>query len=110
MEGLQNRHQQYVNSIADLSETVTLLKGSIDSGRLDEERSERVKRCLQSCEVGLVKLLEKSQKLRKNGELEGFRQKRWTQLQRLCYPFRASTLGKLRKIVDNVRERLKLAI
>ena len=98
------------NSIDDLHRTLISLKGSLDSDELDEERKDRVKRCLHSCEDSLTKLSEKSQKLRKDGQPEGVRQKTWAELQRAWYPFRAGTLAKLRDIVSDVRERLKLAM
>jgi hypothetical protein len=98
------------DSIDDLSRTLALLKASLDSDELDEERKNRVKRCLQSSEESLAKLSQKSQKLRKHGQPEGLRQKAWAEIQRAWYPFRASTLAKLREIVDDVRERLKLAV
>ena len=98
------------DSIDDLSRTLTLLKASLDSNELDKETKERVMRCLHSGEESLVKLSRKSQKLRKYGQPEGLRQKAWAELQRSWYPFRASTLAKLREIVADVRERLKLAL
>ena len=98
------------DSIDDLSRTLALLTASLGSDELDEEKKDRVKRCLHSCEGNLVKLSAKSQKLRKYGQPEGGRQKAWAELQRGWYPFRASTLAKLREIVADVCERLKLAI
>ena len=98
------------NSIDDLSRTLISLKASLDSEDLDKEKRDRVKRSLHSCEERLIKLSQKSQKLRKYGQPVGVRQKAWTELQRAWYPFRAGTLAKLRDIVGDVRERLKLAV
>ena len=97
-------------SIADLSKTLTLLVASLEREQLDEERTEQVKSCLQSCESGLSQLSKKLQKLQKYGELKLLQQKTQSQLQRAWYPFRASTLVKLREIAENVQERLKLAL
>jgi ankyrin repeat domain-containing protein 50 len=96
--------------VDDLSRTLALLKSILDSDELDEEKKERVKRCVHLCEESLVKLSQKSQKLRKYEQPEGLRQKAWAELQRGWYPFRASTLAKLREIVADVRDRLKLAV
>jgi ankyrin repeat domain-containing protein 50 len=98
------------DSIDDLSRTLALLKGSLVSDVLDEEKKDQVKRCLQSCEESLAKLSQKSQKLRKYGQPRGARQKAWAELQRVWYPFRTSTLAKLRELVADVRERLQLAV
>ena len=98
------------DSIDDLGRTLALLKASLESDKLDEEKKDRVKRCLHSCEKSLVKLSEKAQKLRKCGQPDGFRQTAWAELQRAWYPFRASSLAKLREIVAEVQEQLKLAV
>ena len=98
------------DSIADLSKTLTLLKALLDNGSLDREKGERAKTCLQCCEEGLSKLSRKSQKLRKYKEPVGVRQKAWAELQRSWYPFRTSTLAKLREIVNDVLEQLNMAL
>ncbi|EMC97141.1 hypothetical protein BAUCODRAFT_106474 [Baudoinia panamericana UAMH 10762] len=98
------------DAIADLSKTLGLLKGSLERERLDDERSERVKTCLRSCEDGLRKLSAKLQELRKHGTPRGVRQKILSEAQRMLYPFRAETLLKLRQDVEGIQERLKLAI
>lgn len=97
-------------SIADLGRTLILLKDSLNRGDLDQARVERVQRCLQSCETGLIKLSEKLQKLRKSSLPAGWRQKAVSELQRAWYPFRAGTLSKLQGNVASVQDRLKLAI
>ena len=66
--------------VDDLCRTLALLKASLNSDELDEEKKDRVKRCLHSCEESLVKLSQKSQKLRKYRQLEGIRQKAWAEL------------------------------
>ena len=68
------------NSIDDLSRTLISLKVSLDSEDLDKEKRDRVKRSLHSCEERLIKLSQKSQKLRKYGQPVGVLQKAWTEL------------------------------
>jgi hypothetical protein len=97
-------------SIDDLSRTLISLKASLSNDDLDQEKKDRVKSCIHLCEGSLGKLSQKSQKLRKSGQPEGFRQNAWAELQRTWYPFRASTLAKLREIVAEAREQLKLAV
>lgn len=70
------------DSIDDLHRTLISLKGSLDSDELDEEKEDRVKRCLHSCEDSLIKLSQKAQKLRKYEQPEGVRKKALAQLQR----------------------------
>ncbi|SMR60828.1 unnamed protein product [Zymoseptoria tritici ST99CH_1E4] len=98
------------NSIADLYETLALLKVSLDDKELDHDRAERAKEALESCKDGLTKLSKKLQKLQTHDKPQGSRQRLWAEFQRGSYPFKASTLAKLREIVDDVMERLKLAL
>ena len=98
------------DSVADLSRILTLLNVSLDKGHLDEERKEQVKRCLQSCKGALNKLSKKSQKLQKYSQPEGLWQQVRAEGQRMWYPLRASTLAKLQELVDDIRERLQLAL
>ncbi|SMY29321.1 unnamed protein product [Zymoseptoria tritici ST99CH_1A5] len=98
------------NSIADLNTTLALLKVSLDDKELDHDRAERAKEALESCKDGLTKLSKKLQKLQTHEKPQGLRQRLWSEFQRGSYPFKASTLAKLREIVDDVMERLKLAL
>ncbi|KAI9654916.1 MAG: hypothetical protein M1821_005669 [Bathelium mastoideum] len=98
------------DSIADLSNTLILLKDTLENGGLDGKRTERVKSCLESCYGSLAELSKKLQELRKHDKLEGLRRKARSEMQRMWYPFRKETLAKLRANVGDVRERLKLAL
>ncbi|SMR63968.1 unnamed protein product [Zymoseptoria tritici ST99CH_3D1] len=98
------------NSIADLNTTLALLKVSLDDKELDHDRAERAKEALENCKDGLMKLSKKLQKLQTHDKPQGSRQRLWAEFQRGSYPFKASTLAKLREIVDEVMERLKLAL
>ena len=96
--------------IDDLCKTFKLLEQTHGQQGLDPARSERVEQCLGSCVGGLDKLDRKLQKLQTHSTPSELRQKTWTELQRLYYPFRESTLAKLRKIVKDLREHLSLAL
>ena len=96
--------------VADLTNTLKLLKESLEDGQLDGDRKQRVKSCLQSCEEGLTRLSKKLQKLRTHEEPTGLRQKTWAEIQRARYPLRTRTLAKLREIVADIQDRLKLAL
>ncbi|KAL9096722.1 MAG: hypothetical protein Q9165_001210 [Trypethelium subeluteriae] len=98
------------DAIADLAKTLSLLKATLEREDLDEERSDRVRTCIRSCEEGLIKLSEKLQKLKICGTAEGIRQKILSNVQRMWYPFRAETLAKLRENVEDIQGRLGLAL
>lgn len=97
-------------SIVDLSETLVLLKDSLEQGGLEAKRAERVKSCLESCRSGLKELESKREELHKYDKTGGWQQKARWEMQKLKYPFRKDTLAKLRGNVADVRERLKLAL
>lgn len=97
-------------SIKDLSDTLSLLKETLEGGGLDERRKERVQICLESCTGGLAELSKRLDELRKHEKPQGLRQKARAELQKAWYPFRKETLTRLRSHVADVRERLKLAI
>ena len=44
------------------------------------------------------------------GDSKGIRHKDWTEIQRSWYPFRTSTVAKLRDIIDDVLEQVNLAL
>jgi Cdc6-like AAA superfamily ATPase len=69
-----------------------------------------VKEGLDDCANGVDNLEKKLEKLRTHPAPIGFRQKAWAEVQRLYYPFRESTLAKLREIVGDLRGRLALAL
>ncbi|KAI9686777.1 MAG: hypothetical protein M1822_002837 [Bathelium mastoideum] len=98
------------DSITDLTDTLSLLKDSLENGGLDRKRTERVQSCLKSCNSGLTELSKKLEELRKYDDPEGFRQKARSGMQRMLYPFRKETLAKLRGNVGDVRERLRVAL
>ena len=96
--------------IDDLCKTFELLEETLGRQGLDPARSERVEQCLGSCVGGLDKLKTKLHKLQTHSVPSGLRQKTWAEVQRLYYPFRESTLAKLREIVKDLREHLSLAL
>jgi hypothetical protein len=98
------------NCVSDLCKTFKLLEETVDRQSLDPARSERVEQCLGSCVSSLEKLKKKLQKLQTHLTPSGLRQKTWSELQRLYYPFKESTLAKIREIVTDLREHLSLAV
>ena len=96
--------------IDDLRKTFKLLEETLGRQGLNPARSERVERCLGSCVGGLDKLKKKLQKLLTHSTPSGLRQKTWAELQRLYYPFKESTLVKIRETVADLRDHLSLAV
>ena len=71
---------------------------------------ERAKQELYDCGNGVDKLEKKLEKLRTHPVSNGFQQKVWAEVQRLHYPFKESTLAKLREIAVDLRGRLALMV
>jgi hypothetical protein len=98
------------NSVADLSSTLTILQTALHDDTLDEERSDRVETCLQSCVLSLMALSTEAQKLRKTAQPVGPKQKIVWAAQRLQYPFQAKTLARLRASVSEMQGHLQIAL
>jgi hypothetical protein len=97
-------------SVADLSSTLTILQTALNDDTLDEERSDRVESCLQSCVQALVTLSTEAQKLKKVAQPVGSKQKITWGAQRLQYPFQAKTLAKFKIAVGDMQGRLQVAL
>ena len=96
--------------IADLGKTFTLLQDPLGGAGLDPARAVRVKECLDSCIGGLEKLHKKLQKLHTHSLPSGLRQKAWAEVQMSYYPFKESTIAKLREVVADLGGQLALAL
>jgi hypothetical protein len=98
-----------VSSISTLSSILELLKSSIGDKKFDGKIMENVSKSIESCEEGILAL---QKKLRKVKEVENvdLKSKVHDLGRRALYPFRESTLVKLREIVDDVRSNLALAL
>lgn len=93
------------DTIEDLNKTLALLKDTVENDTLDVAKKDRVKDCVEACETSLEELDEEKLKIQPipNNTIR-------SHLKRIKYPFRQSTLQKLRKLVGDVQDRLKLAL
>lgn len=94
--------------VSDLEKSLTLMRSQLEDKKLGEAPVQRVRECLSSLEENMTRLSQKLKKLRTFDQPQGIRQKVWSDIQRLHYPFRVSTLAKLRETVDNAQHRLQL--
>ena len=98
------------DGIACLYKTFTLLQDTLSSSGLDPARVEQAHKCLDSCDDALHKVKKKLGKLQTHPLPCGFRQKTSATVQRSLYPFKESTLAKLRELVSDLYEQLSLAL
>ena len=96
--------------ISDLEKSLTLLKSQLEDNRISGAPAHRVRECLSSLEEAVNRLSQKLRKLQTYQQPQGFRQKVWSDMQRLHYPFKVSTLNKLREIVDDAQRNLQLTV
>ncbi|GAW16521.1 hypothetical protein ANO14919_059510 [Xylariales sp. No.14919] len=111
-EGYSDDVRQAYNCIADLNKTFALLDNRLRSMQTVNPGSNivnRVVECLTACTDEVQHLERKLKKLHKQNP-NGFAQKAQASVLRASYPFRASTLEKLKEIVQELMGHLKLAI
>ena len=98
-------------SIDSLESTLLALKRTLDRGSLSSSVAANVTKSIKSCEAGFRKLEEKLKKVKLSSNSQvGWQERAKGQLKRALYPFRESTLAKLREIVNEQRDHLKLAL
>lgn len=98
-------------SVESLNSTLLILKRTLSRGTLPPEIAEDVLKSIKSCESGFEKLEKKLKKVKTEGSGQsGWQEKAKNQLKRAAYPFRESTLVKLREIVNEQRSHLSLAV
>lgn len=97
-------------SVEALGKTFHLLQHTVQNKKFDASLVGRVDEALISCQAGLETLRKKLEKIKIASEEGGFREKMSNKIQRTAYPFRESTLVKLREIVNELRGDLGLAL
>jgi hypothetical protein len=94
--------------LENLTATLQQLQLALAKQDTDSAAAAQVNRCLEACRAGIDRLSRKLDKIRQNGP------PRHGQLSSLVrsatYPFKESTLMKLRETVSELREQLNLAV
>lgn len=93
-----------------LIKTFVVLKRSMSSSILRKDVVERVEESISSCETGLATLDKKLAKIKCNSKVNDWKEKTSARLQRTLYPFKESTLIKLKELCNELCENLKLAM
>ena len=97
-------------SIEELSKTLKLLAVVIDSKEFNGNIVDRVENSIESSTESLRKLERKLNKVRVVALQNGWKDKAKAQFQRTLYPFKESTLAKLRESSSEARDNLSLAL
>lgn len=96
-------------SVESLGKTLEILLVTLNNEDLSETAAKNVSSSIAACKVGIDEL---NSKLAKVHTFLGtsFQARFLEEGRRLIYPFRASTLHKLREIVSDIRANLELAL
>ena len=108
----ENDMKKMYTSIETLTRTFTALKGTLNSPCLNIDLVQRVEASIWACEDGIGCLHKKLKKIdmathNKNGIWDA---KMRPKLQRALYPFKESTLVKLREVSNGLLDNLRLAL
>ena len=124
-KGLLDYYDSYKNSgaavttmytqLEALASTLVLLNKVIDRGlaQLDPEIARNAEDSIENCRAGLSRLEKKLVKVRKASQDEnvgGLRQQLGKQIQRATFPFKESTLVKLREVAMELRNDVGLVL
>jgi hypothetical protein len=97
-------------SIKTVENTLQLLHDSANGRQLDSASIQGVRDSMQRLEVNFGKLDKKLQKIKDGKGAGGFREQAKAQLTRVSYPFKESTILKLRDIIHDQKCDLLLAL
>ena len=97
-------------SIEALTETFKLLDSAIHSKVLSHDSVQRVEESIRSAEKGLYSLRKKLDKVRLVPLQSGWKAKGMAQFRRTLFPFKESTLARLKELGIELRQDLTLAL
>lgn len=98
-------------SIEALAGTFMVLERSISSSTLSKDATQRVNESTESCKQGISALNKKLAKIHLQTDQDSRWKKRsWARLKGTLYPFKESTLMKLKERCNDLRDNLTLAV
>ena len=97
-------------SIEELSKTLKLLAVATDSKEFNGDIVDRIRNSIESSTESLRNLEHKLNKVRVVALQDGWKDKAKAQFRRALYPFKESTLAKLRELSSEARDNLSLAL
>ena len=110
-KGAEDDVKRMYSSVEQLTKTFIHLRRSIQHGQFSRDVVARVEESIRMCENGLLTLQKKLLKI--NGATQGnagWSYKLRSQFQRALYPFKESTIVKLKEICSDLQSSLALAL
>ena len=106
----ENDVSMTMRSLESLVETFHLLEMIVKDRDLKPELAGRLEASIVACKDGVDSLKKKLEKIKQNGSPVSLQEKARSQARRVLYPFRQSTLVKLREIVSDLRNNVSLVM
>ena len=106
----ENQVAQMYASIEALTETFRLLESAIEPKVFSPGSVQKIEQSISSAERGLQSLRKKLDKIRLIPLQSGWKAKGMAQLRRTVFPFKESTLAKLKELGIELRQDLNLAL
>lgn len=98
------------NSIEALTKTIKILQVSIGHKEFNRNVVEQVQESIESTRHGILRLKKKLDKIKIVPQNDGWREKSIAQFQRTLFPFKESTLVKVKELGNELRDNLSLAL
>lgn len=109
-KGADETVQAMVNSVESLTKTFTILERLVSSPSLSDDAKTRVVESITSCEVGISALRKKLDKIQKSSPQQRWHERSWARVKGTLYPFKETTLIKLRERCYELRDNLSFAL
>ena len=110
-KGAEEDVKRMYDSVEQVTKTLKYLQHPIHQGRFSRDVAARVEESIQMCENGLFALRKKLLKILDASQgTAGWSSKLKSQFQRTLYPFRESTIVKLKEICSDLQSSLVLAL
>ena len=97
-------------AIQGLARTLLLVKLAVDHKELNRTIVSQIEESINSTQAGIQSLHKKLDKIKINSPQHGLKEKSKVQFRRALFPFKESTLVKLKELSNEQRENLSLAI
>lgn len=97
-------------AIQRLAKTLILIKSTTEHKNFNRKIVSQIEESIESTDVGLMSLKKKLDKIKISSAQDGWKEKSKAQFRRALFPFKESTLVKLKELSNELRENLSLAI
>lgn len=97
-------------SIDSLAKTLILIKEVVEKNDFSTEHAKNVEASIIAAQQGISSLKKKLDKIKLTPKRDAWSEKSKAQLRRTLYPFKESTLMKLKELTQDARDGLELAI